>query len=511
MNKQDMSNLGLYSQDYYRVGSQLSINIEAAETWTWSNGYKYSVSSNGVGSSGQFSKNGSWQFTNSLNQDIDLFVKCDNNSDWTKAYSWIKDPYITGADPVGTNSANRMMMSARRGGISLTASAPTLPTPPTDTIYVIDSDYASKPDKIMLSGNPWTGKTEGLDAYNELGPYVYYIAEVNETGMPDGTTVTIENEVTFDGVTKILTVTNKLPDTGSLKIRKTFNGLNPDDLTQTQKESITFKITGPENYSKTITLSDLNENLEMTISGLTPGEYRVVETRLEGSTPSGYRWITTTYSVGDGKTSVNKQETAEVTVTNTYQRLTNITLEKVDIGDLNNDSAKLLNGAAFTLTRFTNNSFKEIDSNPSTEWSLTLRDEKNSDGTYSRNGIFTFENVPVGCYKITESVLPAGYVKSGEDPAFEIRTKSGSETELEVILYQKSEQGTYEPVGSGPTALVRVASDNTLIIGNTPGVALPNTGGSGTGLFTAIGGILSATAGTILTLTSYRRRKKQYT
>ena len=37
------------------------------------------------------------------------------------------------------------------------------------------------------------------------------------------------------------------------------------------------------------------------------------------------------------------------------------------------------------------------------------------------------------------------------------------------------------------------------------------TGGAGTALFTMIGGILSATAGAILTLTSYRRRKKQYT
>ena len=53
--------------------------------------------------------------------------------------------------------------------------------------------------------------------------------------------------------------------------------------------------------------------------------------------------------------------------------------------------------------------------------------------------------------------------------------------------------------------------DGGTICNDQIGYVLPSTGGSGTGLFTLIGGVLSVTAGAILTLTSYRRRKKQYT
>ena len=44
----------------------------------------------------------------------------------------------------------------------------------------------------------------------------------------------------------------------------------------------------------------------------------------------------------------------------------------------------------------------------------------------------------------------------------------------------------------------------TIKVPNNPGIELPSTGGRGTGLFTAIGAILSGTAGAILTL---RKRK----
>ena len=43
---------------------------------------------------------------------------------------------------------------------------------------------------------------------------------------------------------------------------------------------------------------------------------------------------------------------------------------------------------------------------------------------------------------------------------------------------------------------------------NNPGVVLPQTGGIGTAIFTAIGGIMMVTAGAILILTAYRRRKQ---
>lgn len=50
------------------------------------------------------------------------------------------------------------------------------------------------------------------------------------------------------------------------------------------------------------------------------------------------------------------------------------------------------------------------------------------------------------------------------------------------------------------------AGNATFTVQNTPGVQLPQTGGTGTTLFMALGGLLTVTAGVILTI----RRKKQY-
>ena len=55
------------------------------------------------------------------------------------------------------------------------------------------------------------------------------------------------------------------------------------------------------------------------------------------------------------------------------------------------------------------------------------------------------------------------------------------------------------------------SSENEIIyyrIINNPGVELPQTGGIGTTLFTDLGGLMTVTAGAILSLTAYRRRKQ---
>ena len=218
VNSTDPNNL--YSENYYPAGSNLSLRIDH-KNYNWGF-FSFTVSSNTGWNSGTYTSDSQQQFTSNLNQDIDLVLHC-NSSDWTKGYDWIKDPYIIGANPVRAASAGRMMMSMRRGAstqsMSQTASAPTLPDPPQNTLYVLDEEYAANPDKITLSGGTWTGKAEDLDAYNEYGPYVYYIASVNESGMPEGTQITISDEVSMDGAAQILTVTNTVP-TGDLQITK---------------------------------------------------------------------------------------------------------------------------------------------------------------------------------------------------------------------------------------------------------------------------------------------------
>ena len=83
-------------------------------------------------------------------------------------------------------------------------------------------------------------------------------------------------------------------------------------------------------------------------------------------------------------------------------------------------------------------------------------------------------------------------------------------TETQVDGYKAPSYATSEGNGLVFTGSdVPKATDGQQII-NTPegGYELPSTGGMGTTLFTALGGLMTATAGAILTLTAHRRRKQ---
>ena len=106
----------------------------------------------------------------------------------------------------------------------------------------------------------------------------------------------------------------------------------------------------------------------------------------------------------------------------------------------------------------------------------------------------TFTGLPSGIYKLTETHAPSGYV---------IITKN---------IYFKVSDGAVTLTDEGGEAKeyseVSLADDNTtIIVRNTPGVELPSTGGIGTRLFTAIGAMLTMTAGAVLMI----RRKRACT
>ena len=344
VNSTDPNNL--YSEDYYPAGSNLSVRIDH-KNYNWGF-FSFTVSSNTGWNSGTFTSDSQQQFTSNLNQDIDLVLHC-SRSDWTKAHDWIKDPYITGANPVRAASAGRMMMSMRRGAstqsMSQTASAPTLPDPPQNTLYVLDEEYAANPDKITLSGGTWTGKAEDLDAYNEYGPYVYYIASVNESGMPEGTQITISDEVSMDGAAQILTVTNTVP-TGDLQITKNIlkNGTTDASATGTFYYAIFDEEYNPSANSAqapirtgSIVVSS-NGTQTVTETDLICGTYYVYELNGKNGTPivsgndgsvqviGGICYTVTgsgsTANVGSNAGSAvltNNQETVDITATKQWQ------------------------------------------------------------------------------------------------------------------------------------------------------------------------------------------------
>ena len=286
VNNSDPNNL--YSENYYPAGSNLSVRIDHnAYNWGF---FNFTVSSNTGWNSSPYTYDSQQQFTSNLNQDIDLILHC-NDSSWTKDYNWIKDPYITGATPVQTASTGRMMMATRSEApvqkMSQTASTPTLPDPPLNTLYVLDEDYSANPDKIVLSGGTWTSKIENLPAWNEYGPYVYYIAAVNESGMPDGTEITITNEVTLDGATQVLTVTNTVPQTVEINVLKVDNSDGTTPLTGAKFVLKRYnegyhevEKTWPE---KTVSSEEGKEGT-LSFDGLTAGYYELEET----VSPDGY-------------------------------------------------------------------------------------------------------------------------------------------------------------------------------------------------------------------------------
>lgn len=200
-----------------------------------------------------------------------------------------------------------------------------------------------------------------------------------------------------------------------------------------------------------------------------------------------------------GKYLVNWTQNADETwtITNRMKQVVDVTLKKVDKDDLEDSDPALLQGASFTITKYTDNTFSVVDtSDPA--WPQTLTDEEKPNGQYTLNGVFEFKELPVGFFKIHEEAAPEGYVSIDDDPAFEITS------DLSIIIYEIDGEGVYQPAEENQTGIMRVSGDSTLVVGNTPGAALPNAGGSGTGLFTIIGSLMALLAGAAFAV---RRRR----
>ena len=97
--------------------------------------------------------------------------------------------------------------------------------------------------------------------------------------------------------------------------------------------------------------------------------------------------------------------------------------------------------------------------------------------------------------------MPAGYIQT-DDGKFYIQAING----VIKILTKDAEKVVTEweeRTLSQQDKLEFDASTITVTVGNTPGAALPSTGGPGTRLFTILGSILILGAGVLL----WRRRK----
>ena len=197
---------------------------------------------------------------------------------------------------------------------------------------------------------------------------------------------------------------------------------------------------------------------------------------------------------GDSATSVTLTDNTEKTkktgeLTNTQK--IDLNLEKVD----RNNPATKLKDAEFKLEKLvaTNVNTVEVDS----DFTAVTK-------TTGDNGTTGFEDLKAGYYRITETQAPAGYVYTDKSTAY-IKVDGNGVTLLKAESGKApNEWGSL----SGDEYLTFTIASNTLIVGNDAGSQLPQTGGIGTTLFTALGGLMTAMAGAILTLKSYRRRKE---
>ena len=172
----------------------------------------------------------------------------------------------------------------------------------------------------------------------------------------------------------------------------------------------------------------------------------------------------------------------EFYVYNIYKPVqTDITLKKVDKANLNDSDPDLLKGASFTVTKYSDQNFQGIDSTWETSGSQTVSDDKKPDGTYTLNGEFVFRGLPAGYYQIEETRFPDGYIKLSGNPRFKVEENASHELVVTLI--------------NNPDNLLRLEDDKlTIIVGNTPGAVLPNTGGSGTAPYTVGGSLMLAFA-----------------
>ena len=152
--------------------------------------------------------------------------------------------------------------------------------------------------------------------------------------------------------------------------------------------------------------------------------------------------------------------------TNT-RKTTSITLEKVAKG-----KTDPLPGAEFKLVRKNSSGTYAVDEGISaTTGTLTLT-----------NGTINIDGLPSGDYMITETKSPDGYIILNSSIYFTVSINDDGDA----VITPTDGQNDFNSEDIG--ASIKTGTTDTLVVPNTPGQILPNTGGSGTLSYT-LGGI----------------------
>ena len=225
---------------------------------------------------------------------------------------------------------------------------------------------------------------------------------------------------------------------GSITITKSFAGL-PENL---RPDAVSFSVTGPDNYSTTVTLNAEN-GWSATISGLSEGAYTITEGAADvdgyvndSNFTGGSTTVTLTKSALDTDTNKYTVSSETVTFKNTYTRLGSLKIVK-DFGadsELNKNSANI-GKFVFSVAGpdgFETRTVELPIASSETPWEFTL------------------ENLPAGDYTVTEDpasaardsyVLTINGAEAGDD-AVVAAVANGSTAEAKITnTYTKNISG----------------------------------------------------------------------
>jgi LPXTG-motif cell wall-anchored protein len=152
---------------------------------------------------------------------------------------------------------------------------------------------------------------------------------------------------------------------------------------------------------------------------------------------------------------------------------------------------------------------------PRAEFKLT---RKNSEGIYATDesieatkavttltltdGALTISGLPSGDYLLRETNPPAGYIIEHDEIYFTINASGTGD-----MITTTADKEPFTAFGAS-TKKTTLAAD-TLVIPNTPGMVLPETGGRGTGAYSAFGlALVLAAAGAMLLQGKKRKNGK---
>ncbi|MDY6340379.1 MAG: DUF5979 domain-containing protein [Saccharofermentans sp.] len=203
--------------------------------------------------------------------------------------------------------------------------------------------------------------------------------ELEVTG-DDGKAIEVKADETANAEITNTYDDNTMSDKGSLMISKTLGDNAPSAASD---KSFTFTVTGPDNYTKTVTIKGTGS---VTIDDLEPGNYTVTEDE-EGAAITNYK-LTVTGDNGNA-IEVKAGKTANAAITNTYK---DSTLSEV---------------GSLKITKALGSGAPSAASNKEFKFTVTGPDNYSKTVTIKGAGSYTIRDLTPGSYKVTEDKASA--------------------------------------------------------------------------------------------------------